>query len=59
MATDSGNSGKQSRDQDTSGGNIVNKGPTNHTLHQPPNFMGESGKPDNRPMDRGDGMGSK
>lgn len=49
------NSGKQSRTQDTSGGNIVGKGPTNHTLHQPPNFLGESGKPSPNSSDRGKG----
>ena len=56
---ETGKSGQQSREQDTSGGNVVGKAPSNNTLHQPPNFMGESGKPDNRPTDRGDGMGKR
>lgn len=52
MAIDTGKSGQQERTQDTSGGNIVNKGPTDHKLHQPPNFMGDSGKPDNQSTNR-------
>lgn len=52
MSLDTGKSGKHERTQDTSGGNIVNKGPTNHTLHQPPNFMGKSGQPDNQSTNR-------
>lgn len=43
---------KQARTQDTSGGNIVNKGPTDHKLYQPPNFQGKSGQPDNQSTDR-------
>ena len=57
MAIDTGKSGQQSREQDTSGGNIVNKGPTDHKLYQPPDFMGDSGKPDNSKTDRGKGTG--
>lgn len=45
----------QSRTQDTSGGNIVGKGPTKHTLFQPPAFMGKSGQPDNQSTNRGKG----
>lgn len=45
----------QSRVQDTSGGNIVNKGPTKHRLHQPPKFQGKSGTPDNQSTNRGKG----
>lgn len=42
----------QSRTQDTSGGNIVGKPPTKHTLHQPPNFMGKAGQSDNQSTKR-------
>jgi hypothetical protein len=43
---------KQKTGADASGGNIVNKGPTNHTLYQPPNFQGKSGQPDNQSTSR-------
>lgn len=43
---------KQARAQDTSGGNIVGKGPTKHTLYQPPNFQGKSGQSDNQSTSR-------
>lgn len=47
---ESGN-GKQHRTQDTSGGNVVGKAP-GFRLHQPPNFMGRSGQPDNQSTNR-------
>jgi hypothetical protein len=34
---------KQSQAQNTSGGNIVGKGPTNHKVHTPPPFVGRGG----------------
>jgi hypothetical protein len=34
---------KQARTQDTSGGNIVNKGPTNHKVYTPPPIVGRGG----------------
>lgn len=37
------------------GGNVVGKAPNNNTLHQPPNFMGRSGQPDNQSTNRGKG----
>ena len=37
---------------DASGGNIVDKGPTDQKLYQPPKFMGESGQSDNQSTDR-------
>jgi hypothetical protein len=43
---------KQKTGADASGGNIVGKGPTNQTLHQPPNFMGKSGQADNQSVSR-------
>jgi hypothetical protein len=46
------NASDQKTGADSSGGNIVGKGPTNHTLHQPPNFMGKSGQPDNQSTSR-------
>lgn len=43
-------------DGDASGGNSSGgKSPKAPTLHQPPNFMGESGQPDNQSTDRGKG----
>jgi len=45
----------QSRTQDTSGGNIVNKGPTDHKLYQPPAFMDKSGQSNNQSTDRAKG----
>jgi hypothetical protein len=47
-----GNSGQQGREQDTSGGNVVGKAPSNNTLHQPPNFLGKGGQPDNQSTSR-------
>ena len=49
-------SGQQYREQDTSGGNIVGKGPTDHKLFQPPDFMGKSGQPDNQDTNRPKGV---
>jgi hypothetical protein len=46
---------KQKTGADSSGGNIVNKGPTDHKLHQPPNFLGQSGTPNNQSTSRGKG----
>lgn len=37
------------------GGNISGKGPTKHTLHQPPKFMGKDGQSDNQSTSRGKG----
>ena len=45
----------QAQQHDTSGGNIVGKGPTQHRLHQPPNFLGKSGQSDNQSTNRGKG----
>ncbi len=42
----------QNSSQDTSGGNIVGKAPTNHTLYTPPNFMEKSGQSDNQSTNR-------
>jgi hypothetical protein len=50
--SDTAKAGNQSRTQDTSGGNIVGKGPTKHRLHQPPKFQGKSGTPDNQSTSR-------
>jgi hypothetical protein len=47
--------GNQSRTQDTSGGNIVGKGPTKQRLHKAPAFQGKSGQPDNQSTNRGKG----
>ncbi len=47
--------GKQSRNQDTSGGNIVGKAPTKHRIHKPGNIAGKSGTPDNQSTNRGKG----
>lgn len=52
MAIDTGKSGQQHREQDTSGGNVVGKAPDKNTLHQPPNFLGQSGKSDNQSTNR-------
>jgi hypothetical protein len=30
----------------------VGKAPSNNTLHQPPNFLGQSGQPDNQSTNR-------
>lgn len=43
---------KQSRTQDTSGGNIVGKAPDKNTLHQPPNFLGKDGTSNNQSTSR-------
>lgn len=37
---------------DPSGGNVVDRAPTNHKLYQPPAFQGKSGQPDNQSTDR-------
>lgn len=37
---------KQSREDQSGGGNLNGKAPSG-TLHQPPNFQGKSGQPDN------------
>lgn len=50
-----GKSGQQEREQDTSGGNVVGKAPSKNTLHQPPNFLGKSGQPDNQSTNRSKG----
>jgi len=42
----------QSRVDQNGGGNIVGKGPTQHRLHQPPNFLDKSGQSDNRSTNR-------
>jgi hypothetical protein len=55
MSIDTGKSGKHERTQDTSGGNVVGKAPDKNTLHQPPNFLGESGKPSPNSDNRGKG----
>ena len=44
----------QSR-QDQSGGAQVVGGPPKSTLHQPPNFQGQSGQPDNQSTKRPSG----
>lgn len=36
---------KQKTGADSSGGNVVGRAPSNNTLHQPPNFLGQSGTP--------------
>lgn len=46
------NASDQKTGADASGGNIVNKGPTDHKLYQPPDFMGKSGQPDNQSTSR-------
>lgn len=46
------NENAQKTGADPSGGNIVNKGPTDQTLHQPPAFLGKSGQPDNQSTSR-------
>lgn len=43
---------KQKTGADSSGGNIVNKGPTNHRLHKPPAFLGRGGQSDNQSTSR-------
>ncbi len=53
--SDTGSATRQSRTQDTSGGNIVGKGPTKQRLHKAPAFQGKSGKPDNQSTNRGKG----
>jgi hypothetical protein len=47
-----GKRSNQSPPDDAGGGNIVGKGPTKHTLHQPPNFLGKSGQGDNQSTKR-------
>lgn len=37
------------------GGNISDKGPTKHRLHQPPSFQGKAGQSDNQSTWRGKG----
>jgi len=44
----------QSRQDQSGGGNVVGKAPSGK-LHQPPAIFGDSGKPDNRPTNRGKG----
>lgn len=50
-----GKAANQSPGADAGGGNIVNKGPTKHRLHQPPAIFGKSGQPDNQSTNRGKG----
>jgi len=45
----------QSNESQSGGGNISGKGPTQHRLHQPPNFQGKSGQSDNQSTSRGKG----
>lgn len=40
---------------DASGGNVVDRAPANNTLHQPPNFLGQGGTPNNQSTSRGKG----
>lgn len=42
---------KQSKTQDSSGGNVVGKAPSGK-LHQPPAFLGKGGTPDNQSTKR-------
>lgn len=45
---------KQSRKDQAGGGNVVGRAPKSR-LHQPPNFQGRSGQPDNQSTNRGKG----
>lgn len=53
MAT-GGKLSKQSNENQSGGGNVVGAAPKSR-LHQPPNFMGKSGQPDNQSTSRGKG----
>lgn len=53
MAT-GGKVSKQSREDQSGGGQVVGSAPKSR-LHQPPNFQGKSGTPDNQSTSRGKG----
>jgi hypothetical protein len=45
----------QGNENQSGGGNIFNKGPTQHRLHQPSAFQAKSGQSDNQTTFRGKG----